>query len=173
MLLCFENELQPSSYTSGLVGSALEKQETPENHHSMAAGNRRRKVGPRGGSGGVAAPRVRPHPSRPALRPPSRGWFLGGPGPLPRGCSAQILCWSGPLLGTLVQNLHYAFSFAHFDHFPLVFKYLSGKTCFLQYKWNFVNSKGIRVKRLFISPILDNNWWSNVVVSDRQQIPQA
>ena len=71
------------------------------------------------------------------------------------------------------NDLRYAFSFAHFDNFPLVFKYLSCKTCFLQYKWNYVNSKGICVKRLLISPILDNYWRSNVVVSDRQQIPQA
>ena len=116
---------------------------------------------------------VRPHPGGPASRPPSRGQFLGGPRPLPRRCSAQILRWSGPFLGTLVQNLHYAFSFAHFDHFPLVFKYLSCKTCFLQYKWNYINSKGICVKILFISPVLDNNWRSNVVVSDRQRIPQT
>ena len=55
--------------------------------------------------------------------------------------------------------------------FPLVFKYVSCKTCFLQYKWNYVNSKGICVKKLFISPVLDNNWALNVVVSDRQHSP--
>ena len=47
---------------------------------------------------------------------------------------------------------------AHFIYFPLVFKYLSCKTCFLQYKWNYINNKGICVKRLFIFPILDYNW---------------
>ena len=53
--------------------------------------------------------------------------------------------------------------------FPLVFKCVSCKTCFLQYKWNFVNSKVICVKRLFISPILDFNWQSDLIDSDRQQ----
>ena len=56
-----------------------------------------------------------------------------------------------------------------FVYFPLVFECVSCKTCFIHYKWNYVNSKGICVKRFFISPILDNNWRSNVVVSDRQQ----
>ena len=56
-----------------------------------------------------------------------------------------------------------------FVYFPLVFECVSYKTCFLQYKWNYVNSKGIYVKRLFISPVLDNNWRSKVVISDRQQ----
>ena len=69
-----------------------------------------------------------------------------------------------------LSTLHLLFGFVYF---PLVFECVSCKTCFLQYKWNCVNSKGICVKRLFISPILDNNWRSNVVVSDRQQIPQA
>jgi hypothetical protein len=26
---------------------------------------------------------------------------------------------------------------------------------------------------LFISPVLDSNWWSDIVVKDRQQILQA
>jgi hypothetical protein len=53
--------------------------------------------------------------------------------------------------------------------FPLVFECVSYKTCFLQYKWNWVNSKGIYVKSLFISPVLHFNWWSDLIVSDHQQ----
>jgi hypothetical protein len=29
------------------------------------------------------------------------------------------------------------------------------------------------VKSLFISPILDSNWWSDIIIKHRQQIPQA
>ena len=60
-----------------------------------------------------------------------------------------------------------------FVYFPLVFECVSCKTCFLQYKWNYVNSKGICVKRLFISPILDYNWSSDLIDSVRQPIIQA
>ena len=42
-----------------------------------------------------------------------------------------------------------------FVYFPLVFEYDSRKTCFLQYKWNYVNSKSICVISLFISFALD------------------
>ena len=45
------------------------------------------------------------------------------------------------------------------------------KTCFLQYKWNYANSICICVKSMFISPLLDYNWMSDLVVSDRQHIP--
>ena len=51
--------------------------------------------------------------------------------------------------------------------FPLVFEYESCKTCFLKYKWNYVNSKGICVKSMFISLVLDYNWQLEMVVSDR------
>ena len=37
--------------------------------------------------------------------------------------------------------------------FPLVFEYESCKICFLEYKWNQVNSKGICIKSIFIFPI--------------------
>ena len=48
------------------------------------------------------------------------------------------------------------------------------KTCFLQYKWNYVNNKGICVKRLFSSLVLDYNWRLDLVISDHQQCtPQA
>ena len=53
--------------------------------------------------------------------------------------------------------------------FPLVFKYMSCKTLSIQYKWNYVNSKSICVISLFISPILDLNWWSDLIVKDCQQ----
>jgi hypothetical protein len=39
--------------------------------------------------------------------------------------------------------------------------------------WKYVNSKSICVKSLFVSPILDINWWSDLIAKDRQQIPQA
>ena len=61
----------------------------------------------------------------------------------------------------------------YFNYNSIVFQYKSYKIVILQYKWNYINSKGICVKRLFISIVLDNNWWSNVIVCDRQQIPQA
>jgi hypothetical protein len=61
--------------------------------------------------------------------------------------------------------------FAPFAYFPLVSNTCPTKHDFLQYKWNYVNSKGIYVKRLFISPVLDFIWWSDSIESDRQQGP--
>ena len=63
-----------------------------------------------------------------------------------------------------VLELHLLFGF------PLVFECVSYKTCFLQYKWNYVNSICICVKSMFISPILDFNWWSDLIVSDRRHL---
>jgi hypothetical protein len=40
-----------------------------------------------------------------------------------------------------------------------------------QYKWNYINSKGICVISLFISPVLDLNWWADLVVKDHQHLP--
>jgi hypothetical protein len=57
---------------------------------------------------------------------------------------------------------------AYFDYNSIVFQYKSYKIVVLQYKWNYANSKGICVKSMFISPILDYNWRSDLVVSDRQ-----
>ena len=37
--------------------------------------------------------------------------------------------------------------------------------------WKYVNSKCICVKSVFISPILDIIWRSNMVVKDHQQTP--
>jgi hypothetical protein len=56
-----------------------------------------------------------------------------------------------------------------FVYFQLVFKCVTCKTRFLQYKWNYVNSACIFVKSMFISPILNLNWQLEMVVSDRQQ----
>ena len=73
----------------------------------------------------------------------------------------------------LCTFLHYAFYFAPFlgfVYFPFVFECVSCKICFLQYKWNYVNSTCICVKSMFISPILDYNWWSDLIVSDRQHL---
>ena len=39
--------------------------------------------------------------------------------------------------------------------------------------WKYVNSKNICVKSLFISPVLDINWLSDIVVKDRQQDPPS
>ena len=63
----------------------------------MAACNHHRRVEPRGGDGGVAAPRVRPHPGGPTSRSLSLGRFLDGPGPCPRWCSTQVSCVGGLL----------------------------------------------------------------------------
>ena len=52
--------------------------------------------------------------------------------------------------------------------FPLVFEYEAYKIVILQYKWNYVNSKGIYVKSMFISPVLDYNWQLDLVISDHQ-----
>ena len=57
--------------------------------------------------------------------------------------------------------------------FPLVFKCVPCKTCFFQYKWNYVKSKCICVKSLFISPVLDSNWQSNIIVKDHQQLSRS
>ena len=51
--------------------------------------------------------------------------------------------------------------------FPLVFECMSCKTCFLHYKWNYVNSICMCQKYVF-SPIYAFNWWSDLIVSDRQ-----
>ena len=56
-----------------------------------------------------------------------------------------------------------------FDYNPTIFVYMLYKIVNLQYKWNYVNSKGICVISLFISPILSLNWWSDLVDKDRQQ----
>ena len=59
--------------------------------------NHRWKPGLGASHRGAAAPLVHPHPSGAALRLPLRGQFLGGHGPLPRQCSAQIRCVGGLL----------------------------------------------------------------------------
>ena len=56
---------------------------------------------------------------------------------------------------------------APFDH-PMYLAYMSYKTLSIQYMWKYVNSKGICVISLLISPVLDINWWSDMVVKDRQ-----
>ena len=43
----------------------------------------------------------------------------------------------------------------------------------LQYMWKYVNSKCICIKSLFISPILDINWWSELIVSGYQHVQTA
>jgi hypothetical protein len=81
------------------------------NCHSMPPCISQRKLGPDGSLWATAAPLVRPHPSGPASRLPSRGRFLGGPGPLPRRCSAQVWCVGGLSSPSLIfgcVNLLYA-----------------------------------------------------------------
>jgi hypothetical protein len=58
---------------------------------------------------------------------------------------------------------------AHFDYNSIVFQYKSCKIVILQYKWNYINSKSICVISLFISPVLDLIWRSDMTVQDRQQ----
>jgi hypothetical protein len=53
--------------------------------------------------------------------------------------------------------------------FPLVFKYMSCKTWLFQYIWDYVNNKCICVISLFISPVLDLNWRSDLIVKNCQQ----
>ena len=45
---------------------------------------------------------------------------------------------------------------------------MSCKTLSIKYMWKYVNCKSICVKSLFISPVLDINWRSDLVVKDRQ-----
>ena len=103
---------------------------------------------------------------------------------VPRWAWAPSTSVLGPYLmcrwaSSCISSAHFCFTLSSlrllldFIYFPLAFESVTCKTCFLQYKWNYVNSKGICVKRLFISPILDFNWRSDLIVSDRQQIPQA
>jgi hypothetical protein len=62
---------------------------------------------------------------------------------------------------------------APFDHIHMYFVNKSCKTLSLQYMWKYVNSKSICVESLFISPVLDINWRSDMVVKDRQQSHQS
>ena len=87
----------------------------------MVACNRLRSVGPRGGGGGAAAPRVRPHPGRPTSRPPSPGQFLGGPGPCPHRCLAQIWLLDGLLLGSFALFCFTLSDLCLLFYFPVVF----------------------------------------------------
>jgi hypothetical protein len=61
----------------------------------------------------------------------------------------------------------------HFDYSSIVFQYKSYKIVILQYKWNYVNTKIICVIILFISPVLDLIWRSDMVVKDHQQNPPS
>jgi hypothetical protein len=56
--------------------------------------------------------------------------------------------------------------FDWFCLFPLDFECLTCKTCFLEY-----NNKGICVKSMFISLVLDYNWWLEMAISDCQHTP--
>ena len=123
----------------------------------MAACNRWRSVGLRGGAGGVGAPRLVPLATTLLWWAAGLAWVMSSvvfyPGKMCRWASLFI-------------------SLAHFYitllelrlllGFPFVFGCVSCKTCFLQYKCNYVNSTCICVKSMFISPILDYNWRSNL-----------
>ena len=108
-------------------------------------------------------------------RSPLCGQFLGGPGPLPHRCSAQIRCVGGllhvfPLRISALRLLLCAFCLVLF-----IF-HLYSNVC--PAKHVFSNTSGTMsivktcVKRLFISPVLDYNWQSGLIDSDRQQIPK-
>jgi len=96
-VVCVEGELYTSSYNSEMVGLAMKNKETSLNCLCMPPCIRCWKLGLGGSPWGTTAPLVHPHPGGTALRPPSCGWFLGGPGPLPRRCSAQLWCEGGLL----------------------------------------------------------------------------
>jgi hypothetical protein len=61
----------------------------------------------------------------------------------------------------------------HFDYNSIIFQCKSCKIVILQYKWNYVNGKSICVISLFIPPILDLIWWSDMVAKDHQQNPPS
>jgi hypothetical protein len=46
----------------------------------------------------------------------------------------------------------------------MYFMYMSYKTLSSQYMWKYVNSKCICVISVFISPVLDINWRSDLIV---------
>jgi hypothetical protein len=139
----------------------------------MSPCNRRSKVGPGGGGGGVGAPLVRPHQGWPRSPPPCSGGLLAGPGLLPWWCSAQFWRVGGFLLGSFALFCFTLSYVAPFDHIPMYFVNKSCKTLSLQYMRKYVNSKSICVESLFVSPILDINWRSDMVVKDRQQSRQS
>ena len=62
---------------------------------------------------------------------------------------------------------------AYFDYNSLVFKYESCKIVILQYKWNYVNSKGICVSKHVVSSFLDHSWQLDFVGMNRQQNPPS
>ena len=105
--------------------------------------------------------------------PPCSGGLLAGLGLLPRWCSAQFWRVSGLLLGSFALFCFTLFCVVPFNHISMYLMNKSCKTLSLHCMWKYVNSKGICVKSLFISPILDSNWWSNIIIKDRQQIPQV
>jgi hypothetical protein len=115
---------------------------------------------------------VRPHPGGPTSQPPLRGRFLGGPRPLPRRCSSQVWRVGGlsPSLIFSCANLLYALPDCAFC---LVF-HLYSNVCPTIHV--FSNTSGTRsivyacVISLFISPVLDFNWRSDLIDSDRQQL---
>ena len=55
-----------------------------------------KQLGPRGGKGSAAAPRVHPHPRWPSSLPPLSGGPLAGPRVLPHRFGAQVGQVSGP-----------------------------------------------------------------------------
>ena len=142
----------------------------------MEACNHWRSVGPRGGGGGTSAPSVRAHLgcgrilaglAHHHLAPMGSclGLDLFYIGAQPKFGNWMGLCLIPWCIICITLSL-----MAYFDYNSIVLQYKSCKIVILQYKWNYVNSKGICVKRLFIYHVLDFIWRSNLVISDHQQL---
>jgi hypothetical protein len=77
----------------------------------------------------------------------------------PVGCWLGLDCFhiGGLLLGSFALFCFTLSYVAPFDYFSMYLVYMSSKTLSIQYMWKYVNSKGIYVESLFISPVLDIN----------------
>ena len=111
----------------------------------MEACNRLQKVGPDGGGGGAESPLVRAHqgwPPRHHLH--VVGYWLGLDHPYV--CARpRFACWMGHLLILWCMICIMLCLMVYFDYNSLVFMYVTCKTVIPQYKWIYVNKKGICV----------------------------
>jgi len=73
------------------------------------------------------------------------------------GAQPSFSSLDGPSLIFCVDKLLHLLGLRLFYHNPTVIVYMLCKPVNLQYKWNYINSKGICVISLFISPALSLN----------------
>ena len=144
------------------------KQLEPSLHGSMQPSEKTRLERSQGWCG-----RTRPHPGLLRQPLPCSSGLLVGPGLLPRRCPTQVQRVGGLLLVSFALFCFTLSLVTPFDHFSMYLVYMSCKTLSIQYIWKYINSKCICVESLFISPVLDINWRSDLIINDRQQIPQA